>query len=392
MESLPQFVQDAVTPLLQMKSLPPSVQDAVTPLLQDTVSPSVQDAVTPPLQDTVSPSDQDAVSPPLQDTVSPSDQDAGTPPLQDEATLSLAQMALSTTVMALILVASNNVLLALLFCLLDRSDLAIPPNWVLDYGTVIRIIAVKDGYLITMIHPVPVSNEARFISKEPFDEWFASSFHRHLNLLLDRAIYLVRHAYAGHNDPNASLQEAWDADLTPLGRTQALASGKAIFDDAMALGVTEIFACCSPLARTAQMVYDILQQFPLQMRPKVCLVLIEAIEHTRPIKGIHHWRQGDPLLSVAKNPFLTSEKLKRLFPEGTSPEVINRARIENEPRTKPEIASEANLMSLGPLKLDWSVYIGKMREAAAEGKPFGVAASEIDLFDVLLRLVQEQAQ
>lgn len=345
----------------------------------------------PPIN-AISPSDQDAVTPPLQDTVSPSVQDAVTPPLQDEASLSLAQMALSTTVMALILVASNNVLLALLFCLLDRSDLAIPPNWVLDNGTVIRIMAVMNGYLITMIHPVPVSNEARFISKKPFDEWFASSFHRHLNLLLGRAIYLVRHGNAGNNNTEASLQEAWDADLTPLGRTQALASGKAIFDDAMALGVIKIFACCSPLARTAQTVFHLLQQFPPQMRPNVCLVLIEAIEHTRPIKGIHHWRQGDSLLSVAKNPFLTPEELKCLFPEGTSPEVINRARIENEPRTKPEIASEANLMSLGPLKLDWSVYIAKVSRAAAEGKTFGDAASENYLLDVLQSIVREQAQ
>ena len=326
----------------------------------------------------------------VQDTVPPSVPDAASPSVSKEASPSLAQMVISSTCMALILVASNNVLLALLFCLLDRSGLDIP-KWVLDNGTVIRVMAVDADYELTMIHPVPVSNEVRFVSKAQFDQWFARSGHDHLNLAPNCIIYLVRHGHAGHNDPDASLQAAWDADLTPLGRKQALASGKAIFDDAMALGVTKLFACCSPLVRTAQTIYDILQQFPPQMRPNVCLVLIEAMEHTRPIGGLHHWRQEDPLLSVAKNPFLSLVELSPLFPEGTSPDVIERARIENLPRTNPEIASEANLMSLGTLKLDWSVYIRKV-SGAAEGKPFGVAASENYLLDVLLTLVEKQAQ
>jgi bisphosphoglycerate-dependent phosphoglycerate mutase len=293
------------------------------------------------------------------------------------------------TIMAVILVASNNVLLSLLFCLLDRSGLDIP-KWVLDNGTVIRIMAVDDGYEVTMIHPVPVSNEARFVSKATFDGWLAGSGHGHLNLSKGHVFYLVRHGHAGHNDPKASLQEAWDADLTPLGRTQALASGKAIFADAMTLGVTKLFACCSPLVRTAQTVYDILQQFPPQMRPNVCLVLIEAIEHIRLIGLEHHWRMEDALLSVAKDPFLTLDELRPLFPEGTSPDVIKRAQIENLPRTNPEIKSEANLMKLGELKLDWSVYIAKVKEARQNKKSFGNAASDKYLLDVLLSIVQAQ--
>jgi len=290
-----------------------------------------------------------------------------------------------------IYVTSNNQTFNLFANVLRRSGLPVPSNVVFDNGTVIRIMrGAADGYYVSMINPEKVSNPDRFIMPEAFNKIMAASGHQHLNLPVGTVAYIVRHGHAGHNDPKTSVEDARDADLTDLGRTQAQEAGQAIATDALQLGVVLVKAYCSDLVRTMQTADVIVNQFPEHIRPKRCKVCIEAHESTRPIGGDHHWEEDDLLRAVAMDASLSIEDLRSLFKEGTEDAKIERARVENWARNDPVCNWDQCIKRVGDLDIDWSEYIAKVQKAKDEGKTFGDAAAETLFLDVIISNAHKQ--
>jgi hypothetical protein len=131
-----------------------------------------------------------------------------------------------------------------------------------------------------------------------------------------------------------------------------------------------------------QTIDEILNQFPEKLRVDKCDVCIEAREDSRMIGEVHHWKLDDPLRKVSIDPFLPIERLRELAP-GKTDEQINRMRVENLPKNNPIDSWDECIKKVNNLKIDWSMYIEKLKKGYLEGKKFGEVASEKTLFDII---------
>ena len=83
----------------------------------------------------------------------------------------------------------------------------------------------------------------------------------------DLIIYLVRHGEGKHNVLDASMNDSYDAELTPKGKSQIIEASIAIKNDIEKDNETfenknyKIFLGCSHLKRTWQTVYNIYNRF-----------------------------------------------------------------------------------------------------------------------------------
>jgi hypothetical protein len=307
---------------------------------------------------------------------------------------------------------SNNQLVCLSNHILSRSGLPIPTGWVFDNGTVLKLMENH----VEMIHPLVVSNPARFVSRETFNAAFVGVS---LPLPAETVIFVGRHGHGGHNDPLATLVDAHDALLTSVGETQARDAAKAILADEHYRQITHFQAYCSDLIRTmgtCSTILDEIQQelrrfhdlshMPLSrfsMRWKsplandddtigtdsvhTCEVCIETHENSRLIGYEHHWQVDNPLREVAIDPFLPLEQLQVLAP-GKSKDLLERMCIENSPKNDPIGNPDKCVKRIGNLEIDWTTYIKKLTKAKEEGKTYGQAASATLLLDVILENAQ----
>lgn len=293
---------------------------------------------------------------------------------------------------ALLYVTSNNATFNLLANLMLRSDIPVPENWVVDNGTVISVQKISGGYVVEMIHPEKVSNEKRFVTKEVMNAALAESKHKHLDFPFGKIVYVVRHGQARHNLPETGVDEARDADLTPVGIEQAIDCGKAIAKHALDHSVVELKIRFSDLIRTIQTAYHIANMFPEHMRPTHGKVVIEAHEATRPIGGKHHFQFENPLRRIAMDPYAPIEALRELAPGKTDAE-IERMRVENCSKCDPISNPEGYIRRIGDgkyfLEIDWTDYIAKVQKAKDEDKTFGDAATVELLLDVILQDARE---
>ena len=64
-----------------------------------------------------------------------------------------------------------------------------------------------------MIHPIEVSDSARFVSLKDFNDAFEGKVV--FNIPLNSVVFLIRHGHARHNERTASIEEAPDAIQPP---------------------------------------------------------------------------------------------------------------------------------------------------------------------------------
>jgi hypothetical protein len=274
---------------------------------------------------------------------------------------------------------SNNRLACTVNLILDASGLENPGNWVYDNGTVVAIEGLGHTSRIAMIHPEEVSNSTRFVSKETYNEKFKNELP--IPMTLGKKVYLVRHGFAEHNEPDANMEKAHDAHLTELGRSQARNSGNAIFKHSSGV-LHNLKARSSDLVRTMETIDEVLEQIPEDQRVDTCEVCIEARENHRAIGAPQHWKKDDPLTEVAIDPNISLENLSLLAPGKTNAQLA-RIRIENCSKNDPINNKEHCVQKINGLKIDWSVYEEKLRQGYAKGKTFGQIASEKTLFDII---------
>lgn len=274
---------------------------------------------------------------------------------------------------------SNNQLTCTINHILEKTGREIPTGLVFDNGSVVKITGLGKTSNVRMIHPKKVSNPDRFVSPEKFNEFFGNEIS--IPLTNGEIRYIVRHGHAGHNEPSATMMEAHDAKLSPIGIEQAKNSGIAILDDAGGI-LSNLEVYSSDLVRTMETIKVILDQIPIESRPKKCDVCIEARENSRPIGGTHFWKREDPLRQIAIDPYLDIETLRILAPDKTD-EQIARMKIENLPKNNPIDNPDKCIRNIDYLTIDWTIYENKLKKAYSEGKTFGQAASEKLLFDIL---------
>jgi hypothetical protein len=316
---------------------------------------------------------------------------------------------------------SNNQLVCLSNHILSRAGRPIPTGWVFDNGTILKIVGLESGKShISMIHPLVVSNPARFVSLEKVNAAFAGVS---LPIPAGTVIYLGRHGHAGHNEPAATLIDSHDASLTSTGIAQAREMGKAIFDDAHYKNISIFRAYCSDLRRTMETCNVILEYFQYELRQfhalsgmplsrfsmrwtshasirigdedtigtdsiHSCQVCIQARENIRAIGAEHNWQVDNPLRELAIDPFRSLEDLRVLAP-GKPDDVIDRMRVENLPKNDPIGNPDACVKRIGHLEIDWTDYIDILTRAKEAGESFGQAASKKLLLDVILENAQQ---
>jgi hypothetical protein len=282
-----------------------------------------------------------------------------------------------------LIVSSNNQVTCAVNRTLEAAGIEVPSGWVFDNGTVIEITGLGETCHVEMIHPKEVSDPGRFVSLETFNEKFKGELA--IPLPLGKTKYVVRHGHAGHNDPDATLEQSHDASLTAKGRNQAKQSGLAILERSQG-NLPNLKVEFSDLLRTMETAETVLEQFPEEVRVKKGLVRIEARENNRPIRGIHFWERGNPMREFAIDPFASLDKLRLLAPGKTDAE-LTKMQIENRPKNDPVGNWEGCVQQIGELTIDWSIYKAKLEQAYAEGKTFGQAASEKTLFDIIFEIV-----
>ena len=276
-------------------------------------------------------------------------------------------------------VTSNNRLACTVNLILDEAGLDTPGNWVHENGAVVKIEGLGETSRIVMIHPDEVSNPTRYVSKETFNDKFKNELP--IAMPLGKKAYVVRHGFAEHNDPDASIEQAHDAHLTELGRTQARKSGIAILKDSGGF-LPYLKSKSSDLVRTMETIDEILQQFPENQRTDTCEVCIEARENHRAINAPQHWKKNDPLTEMAIDPCISLENLRLLAP-GKSNTQLERIRVENCSKNDPIKNKDACTKKINGLNIDWSVYEEKLTRGYATGKTFGQIASEKTLFEII---------
>jgi hypothetical protein len=286
-------------------------------------------------------------------------------------------------------ITSNNQLTRLVYQIRSRSGKCIPQKgWVFDNGTVIKIKRESDNSItVKMIHPREVSDSARFVSLEEFNNAFQGE--NMLDIPLNSVVFLIRHGHAGHNERTASIEEAHDAHLTEKGIEQAVKAGQEICSDPdVSTDKHEFFIYCSDLLRTMQTAKFVSDQLPEKIRPKFVTVLIQAREYSRPIGGLHYWEDGDFRIQTAMDPFLPIEELRVLANEKTDDE-IRRMVIENRPKNDPIKKWDECIKGIDGFQIDWTRYIHLLTNGTAEGKRFGQIASERSFLDVIIENAME---
>jgi hypothetical protein len=281
-----------------------------------------------------------------------------------------------------IIVTSNNQLTCAVNRTLEAAGIEVPCGWVFDNGTVVEFTGLGKTCRVEMIHPKEVSDPARFVSLEKFNETFNGELA--IPLPLGKTKHIVRHGHAGHNEPEATLDVSHDASLTAKGRNQAKQSGLAILERSQG-NLPNLKVEFSDLLRTMETAETILQQFPEEKRVDTGLVRMEARENNRPIRGTHFWKKDDPMREFAIDPFTSLDKLRLLAPGKTDAELL-RMQIENRPKNNPLGNWEGCVQKIGELSIDWSVYKAQLEKAYAQGKTFGQAASEKTLFDIIFEM------
>jgi bisphosphoglycerate-dependent phosphoglycerate mutase len=274
---------------------------------------------------------------------------------------------------------SNNRLACTVNLILDEAGIDTPGNWVYDNGSVVKFEGLGETSRVSMIHPENVSNPTRYVSLQTFNEKFKNDLP--IPMPLGKKAYVVRHGFADHNDPNASLEQAHDAHLTELGKSQARNSGVAILKDSGGV-LPNLKAKCSDLVRTMETIDEILQQLPEEQRVDTVEVCIEARENHRAVNEPQHWKKNDPLTEMAIDPYISIENLALLAP-GKSKEQLERIRVENCSKNDPIKNKDACTKKINGLNIDWSVYEEKLRVGYAAGKTFGQIATEKSLFEII---------
>jgi len=281
-------------------------------------------------------------------------------------------------------ITSNNQLTRFVNQVLDRSGKCIPQKgWVFDNGTVIKIKRNSDGSItVEMIHPIVVSDSARFVSLKDFNDAFEGNVV--FDIPLNSVVFLIRHGHAGHNERTASIEQAHDAHLTQKGIEQAVKAGQAIcVDPDVSTCEHRVLIHCSDLLRTMETAKFVSDQLPEEIRPKFVIVLIQAREYSRPIGGPHYWENGDLRIQTAMDPFLPIEKLRVLAPTKTDDE-IRRMVIENRPKNDPIRKLDECIKEIDGFAIVWTRYIDVLTNGTAEGKTFGQIASETSFLDVII--------
>jgi len=286
-------------------------------------------------------------------------------------------------------ITSNNQLTRFVYQVLVRSGKCIPQKgWVFDNGTVIKIKRNSNGSItVEMIHPIVVSDSARFVSLKDFNDAFEGNVV--FDIPLNSVVFLIRHGHARHNERTASVEEAHDAHLTQKGMEQAVKAGQAIYADPDVLGTEHrVLIHCSDLLRTMETSKIVLDQLPEKIQPRFVTVVIQAREYSRPIGGPHYWKHGDLLIETAMDPFLPIEKLRVLAPTKTDDE-IQKMVIENRPKNDPIKNLDECIKEIKGLLIDWTRYIDVLTKGTAEGKTFGQIASETSFLDVIIENAME---
>ena len=238
-----------------------------------------------------------------------------------------------------------------------------------------------------MIHPIEVSDSARFVSLKDFNDAFEGKVV--FNIPLNSVVFLIRHGHARHNERTASIEEAHDASLTPKGIQQAVEAGQAICADPdVSTGEHEVRIYCSDLLRTMQTAKFVSDQLLEGIRPEFVTVLIQAREYSRPIRGPHYWEDGDLRIQTAMNPFLPIEELRVLAPGKTDDE-IRRMVIENRPKNDPIGNWDQCIKEIDGFQIDWTRYIDVLTKGTAEEKTFGQIASKTSFLDVIIENAME---
>ena len=283
-----------------------------------------------------------------------------------------------------IIVTSNNQLTCAVNRTLEAAGIEVPPGWVFDNGTVVEFSGLGETCRVEMIHPKEVSDPARFISLEKFNETFKGELA--IPLPLRKKKHVVRHGHAGHNVTDATLDQSHDASLTVKGREQAKQSGLAILERSQG-NLPNLKVEFSDLVRTMETAETLLEQFPEEVRVDTGLVRLEARENNRPIRGTHFWKKDDPMREFAIDPFVSLDKLRLLAPGKTDAE-LTKMQIENRPKNDPIGNPDGCVKKVGGLTIDWSVYKAQLEEAYAQEKTFGQAASEKTLFDIIFETAE----
>jgi bisphosphoglycerate-dependent phosphoglycerate mutase len=276
-------------------------------------------------------------------------------------------------------VTSNNRLTCTVNLICEAAGLEISEGWVYENGTVVKIEGLGETCRIQMIHPDEVTNPGRFVTPEKFNDKFKDELP--LPLPIGKNKLVVRHGHAGHNDPQADMNQSHDASLTLMGTDQAIKSGIAIYKKTNGK-LPNLRVRSSDLKRTMETAEKILQQFPEDVRVNKCDVCIELHEDSRPIGGIHHWQRNAPLREFAIDPYISIEKRRELAP-GKTDEQNAKMCIENTPKNDPIGNPEGCIKQINDLKIDWTNYTETLQKAYAQGKTYGQAASEKTLFDII---------
>ncbi len=276
-------------------------------------------------------------------------------------------------------VTSNNRLTVTVIRICEAAGIDITEGWVYENGTVVEIEGLGETCRIQMIHPLEVTNPARFVTPEKFNQKFKDELS--LPLPNGKNKKIVRHGHAGHNVSEANMTDSHDASLTLTGQDQAKNVGIAIYKKSKGR-LPNLRVHSSDLKRTMETAEKILQQFPEDVRAEKCDVLIQLHEDSRPIGGIHHWQKDDPLREFAIDPFISIEKRRELAP-GKTDEQNAKMCIENTPKNDPIGNPEGCIRQINDMKIDWTNYTETLQKAYAQGKTYGQAASEKTLFDII---------
>jgi bisphosphoglycerate-dependent phosphoglycerate mutase len=217
-------------------------------------------------------------------------------------------------------------------------------NFVLDNCTILKINKEGDIVKILMLYPIVNSNPARFRSIEYINE-LELSF-KMTDFPSDLIIYLVRHGEGKHNVLDATMEDSYDAELTPKGKSQIIEASIAIKNDIEKDNETsenknyKIFLGCSHLKRTWQTVYNIYNNFPIELKEKVYeqIYIIPGIqEMIRQIYTPQHYEKDSPYKRVALNPFYKESEYRekyegKLTKLGLTDEELKKIVLENKPK------------------------------------------------------------
>jgi hypothetical protein len=244
-------------------------------------------------------------------------------------------------------------------------------NFVLDNCTILKINKEDDVVKIRMLHPIINSNPSRFRSIEYINE-LELCFNM-IDFPSDLIIYLVRHGEGKHNVVDANIEDIYDAELTPKGKLQIVDTSIAIKDDikkdneAAENKNYKIFLGCSHLKRTWQTIYNLYNQFPIELKEKVNeqIYIIPCIqEMIRQIYTPQHYEKDSPYKRIAFNPFYNENEYRekyegKLTKLGITDEELKKIVLENKPKNNIYDGIHETYYQDGGkiIPLNWNFYV-----------------------------------